>query len=629
MAFFRNTILIIIFSYGYTGLAWGIAPEDLSPPELSAGNPLARLSQSFKGLGQEKLLPPEQAFRFNATVKDTKTLHVDWQIAPGYYLYRGRFKFALLDTTGVELDAVDLAHGEIKQEEDGPMEIFHNDIGFDLPLKRSVTGPVSIRLQAKYQGCAEKGVCYPPMEKTVSLKLPATVSVAETAVPSAKADTRPAPPVAEQDRIANSLKSDSIWLVAASFFGFGLLMAFSPCIFPMIPILSGIIVGHGHKITTPRAFMLSLSYVLAAALAYTVFGVLAGLFGSNLQAVFQNPWVIGGFSGLFVLLSLSMFGFYELQLPSFIQTKLTQLSHKQHGGTLTGAAIMGGLSALIVGPCMAAPLAGALIYIGQTGDAVLGGLALFAMGLGMGIPLLVIGLSAGQLLPRAGIWMNAVKAVFGVGMLAVAVWLLDRILPARVILFLWALLLIIPAIYLNALDALPQGASGWRKLWKGVGVAMLAYGVLMLIGVANGSGDPLQPMRKTISPGECSETKTASTFRRVATVAELQAALQAAQAEGRWAMLDYYADWCVSCKEMERETFADPRVRREFDNIVLLQADVSANSDEDQFLLQRYGLFGPPATLFFDPAGTERKAYRVVGFKGPDEFLGHLQQAMR
>ena len=263
MAFFRNTILIIIFSYGFTGLAWGIAQEDLSPPELSAGNPLARLSQSFKGLGQEKLLPPEQAFRFNATVKDTKTLHVDWQIAPGYYLYRGRFKFALLDTTGVELDAVDLAHGEIKQEEDGPMEIFHNDIGFDLPLKRSVTGPVSIRLQAKYQGCAEKGVCYPPMEQTVSLKLPATVSVAETALPSAKADTRPAPPVAEQDRIANSLKSDSIWLVAASFFGFGLLMAFSPCIFPMIPILSGIIVGHGHKITTPRAFMLSvLSYRL-------------------------------------------------------------------------------------------------------------------------------------------------------------------------------------------------------------------------------------------------------------------------------------------------------------------------------------------------------------------------------
>ncbi|MFZ4699934.1 MAG: protein-disulfide reductase DsbD [Candidatus Methylumidiphilus sp.] len=602
---------------------------DAAPAEFSAGNPLARLGQTFKGLDQDKLLPPDQAFRFNAEVKDASTLHVDWQIAPGYYLYRDRFKFALLDNAGVELGSFDIAHGQIKQEEDGLMEVFHNEVGFDLPLKRSVNGPVNIRLQAKYQGCAERGVCYPPMEKITSLELPSLGTGMTSALPIMKAETGPTPR-AEQDRIADALKNDSIWLVAASFFGFGLLMAFGPCIFPMIPILSGIIVGHGHKITTLRAFMLSLSYVLAAALAYTVFGVLAGLFGGNLQAVFQNPWVIGSFSGLFVLLALSMFGFYELQMPSFIQSRVTELSHKQKGGTLTGAAVMGALSALIVGPCMAAPLAGALIYIGQTGDAVMGGLALFAMGLGMGVPLLVIGMSAGKLLPRAGVWMNAVKAVFGVGMLAVAVWLLDRILPARVTLFLWALLLIIPAIYLNALDALPPGASGWRKLWKGVGVAMLAYGVLMLIGVANGSGDPLQPMRGTISAGACAETKTEATaFRRVATVAELQAALQTAQEEGRWAMLDYYADWCVSCKEMERETFGDPRVRSEIDKMVLLKADVTANSDADKALLQRYGLFGPPATLFYGPDGVERKAYRMVGFKGPDEFLAHLQQVMR
>ncbi len=628
MAFYRNTFLIIIFSLGFTGPALGLAPEDLLPSELSAGNPLARLGQAFKGLGQEKLLPPDQAFRFSADVKDANTLHVDWQIAPGYYLYRDRFKFALLDSPDVELGVIDMAHGQIKQEEDVPMEVFHSEVGLDLPLKRSSSEPGNILLHVKYQGCAEKGVCYSPIEKTVSLQLPATVSDAKTAMPTAKAETRPVP-VAEQDRIADSLKNDSIWLVAASFFGFGLLMAFSPCIFPMIPILSGIIVGHGHKITTPRAFMLSLSYVLAASLAYTVFGVLAGLFGSNLQAVFQNPWVIGSFSGLFVLLALSMFGFYELQMPSFIQSKVTEISHKQKSGTLTGAAIMGALSALIVGPCMAAPLAGALIYIGRTGDAMLGGLALFAMGLGMGVPLLAIGLSAGKLLPRAGVWMNAVRAVFGVGMLAVAVWLLDRIIPANVILFLWALLLIIPAIYLNALDALPPGASGWRKLWKGVGVAMLAYGVLMLIGVANGSGDPLQPMRKTISSGECAETKTVTPFRRLATVAELQAALQAAQSEGRWAMLDYYADWCVSCKEMERETFTNPQVSRKLDKMVLLQADVTANADEDKALLKLYGLYGPPATLFFGPDGMERREYRVVGFKGPDEFLDHLQQAMR
>ena len=632
MAFYRNTVLIIIFSLSFTGLALGLGADGSSPPEFSAGNPLARLGQAIQGLGQEqdKLLPPDQAFQFSANVKDANTLHVDWQIAPGYYLYRDRFKFALLDSPGVELGLIELGQGQIKQEEDGPKEVFHDSASFDLPLKRSATGPVNIRLQAKFQGCAERGVCYSPMEKTVSLQLPATISAAKSIMTTAKAEPAAAP-LAEQDRIANSLKNDSIWLVAASFFGFGLLMAFSPCIFPMIPILSGIIVGHGHKITTPRAFMLSLSYVLAASLAYTVFGVLAGLFGSNLQAVFQNPWVIGSFSGLFVVLALSMFGFYELQMPSFIQLRVTELSHKQKGGTLTGAAIMGALSALIVGPCMAAPLAGALIYIGQTGDALLGGLALFAMGLGMGVPLLAIGLSAGKLLPRAGVWMNAVRSAFGVGMLALAVWLLDRILPANVILFLWALLLIIPAIFLNALDALPPGASGWRKLWKGVGVAMLAYGVLMLIGVANGSGDPLQPMRKTISVGECAENKTTTTtrFRRVATVAELQDALQTAQSEGRGAMLDFYADWCVSCKKMEKETFANPLVSQELDKIVLLQADVTANTDEDKALLKLYGLYGPPSTLFFGTDGAERKQYRVVGFKGPEEFLEHLQQALR
>ena len=600
-----------------------------APPALAAGNPLARLTQSFKGLNQDELLPGDQAFRFSAQVKDAQTVHVDWLIAPGYYLYRDRFKFALLEGAGVEMVTPEIAHGEVKQEEDGPVEVFHDAIGFDIALKRTTSGPVSIQLQAKFQGCAEKGLCYPPMAQVVTLDLPAAGTPANPAVAKPVQAAQPVP-LAEQDRIAASLKNDSIWLVAASFFGFGLLMAFSPCIFPMIPILSGIIVGHGHKITTFRAFLLSLSYVLAGALAYSVFGVLAGLFGSNLQVAFQNPWVIGSFSGVFVLLALSMFGFYELQLPSFIQSKLAEISHHQQGGTLTGAAVMGALSALIVGPCMAAPLAGALIYIGQTGDAVLGGLALFALGLGMGAPLLVIGLSAGSLLPRAGVWMNAVKAVFGVGMLAVAVWLLDRILPPSVILFLWALLLIIPAIYLHALDALPPEASGWRKLWKGVGVAMLAYGVLMLIGVANGSGDPLRPMRRTVKEAECGEPKAVATrFAKIATVADLEASLQAAKADGRWVMLDYYADWCVSCKEMERETFADPRVQREFAKMLLLQADVTDNSAEDSALLKRYGLYGPPATLFFGPDGVERKDYRVVGFKGPDEFLDHLRQAMR
>lgn len=598
--------------------------EPAATVDSSADGPLARFGRSLRGLAQDKLLPPEQAFSFTADVKDAQTLHLEWRIAPGYYLYRDRFKFALADSAGVELAPLELVHGQTKQEEEGPKEVFYESLTFDMPLRRTETKPLVLNLQVKYQGCAERGVCYPPMEKTVSLNLPAATALA-SALPTVDA----IPPVTEQDRIADSLKQDSLWWIAATFFGFGLLMAFSPCIFPMVPILSGIIVGHGHKLTTLRAFLLSLSYVLAASLAYTVFGVLAGLFGGNLQAVMQTPWVIGLFSGLFVVLALSMFGFYELQMPAFVQAKVSGLSHKQKGGTLTGAAVMGVLSALIVGPCMAAPLAGALIYIGQTGDAVLGGLALFAMGLGMGVPLLALGLSAGKLLPRAGAWMEAVRAVFGVGMLGVAVMLLERILPARVGLFLWALLMIIPAIYLSALDHLPPGASGWRKLWKGVGVVMLAYGVLMLLGVANGSGDPLQPMKSTVSVGECGEAPSTGVFRRVASVAELQAALQAARTEGRWAVLDYYADWCVSCKEMETETFADPKVRRELQKTVLLQVDVTANSDDDKALLQLYGLFGPPATLFFAPDGMERKNHRVVGFQGPEEFLAHLHDAMR
>jgi thiol:disulfide interchange protein DsbD len=598
---------------------------------------LSKLNSAFKALGAGPapagdLLPPDEAFRFFAEVRDGQTLWVSWQIAEGYYLYREKFRFALSEASGARLAGYEIPRGEPRHDEEfGAVEVFHRELGFALPLNRTGGQPATLDLQADFQGCAERGVCYPPMRKTVSLALPAGTAdggISSAAVVPVAPAAAVAEPVAEQDRIAAALQSDSPWITVASFLGMGVLLAFTPCVFPMIPILSGIIAGHGHHLTTRRAFGLSLAYVLASAFSYAVFGVLAGLFGSNLQALFQDPKVIVAFSALFVLLALSMFGVVTLQMPEFVQSKVAALSNRQKGGTLAGAAVMGVLSALIVGPCVAAPLAGALIYIGQTGDAVLGFVALFALGLGMGLPLLAVGTSAGKLLPRAGTWMNAVKAGFGVGLLAIAVWLLERILPASVTLFLWALLLIIPAIFLGALDALPHPASGWRKLWKGVGIVMLAYGVLMLIGVASDSTDPLQPLRGVYA-GSGKSAPESLAFRKVANLADLQREIVAAEAAGRWVMLDFYADWCISCKEMERYTFADGRVRQALGNAVLLQADVTANSADDQALLKNFNLIGPPATLFFGPDREERKAFRVVGYMAADEFLGHLQKAIR
>jgi thiol:disulfide interchange protein DsbD len=559
-------------------------------------------------------LPADRAFRLSAAADSTGVLRFSWDIAEGYYLYRKKFKFSAKDA-GVALGAPVFPPAEKKIDPTfGETEIYRNRVEVVVPVDRGAVSPVAV--DVTYQGCFDQGVCYPPMHRTVELQWPAGGPAGTAAAP--------APPVSEQDRVAAALKSDSPAWTVLSFLGFGLLLAFTPCIFPMIPILSGIVVGRGHAITTGRAFLLSLSYVLASALAYTVFGVLAGLFGSNLQAYLQQPWVIVSFSALFVLLALSMFGVYTLQMPSFVQSRLATASHRQQGGTLLGAAVMGALSALIVGPCVAAPLAGALIYIGQTGDAVLGGLALFALGIGMGLPLLAIGTSAGRLLPRAGSWMNAVKAAFGVGLLAIAVWLLARVLPSAATMLLWALLLIIPAIYLGALEAGPH--SGWRKLWKGVGIAMLAYGILLLIGVASDSTDPLQPLRGVYGTAAKAAPQSL-VFRKVRTVDELQQAAAAAHEEGRWVMVDFYADWCVSCQEMERYTFTDPQVRDALSRAVLLQADVTENSADDQALLRNFGLVGPPATLFFGPDRAERKAFRVVGYMPADRFFRHVEQA--
>jgi thioredoxin:protein disulfide reductase len=608
------------------------APGPAAPEAGGLMRTLSRLGASL-GLGGSggtpEFLDPEQAFLFSASMPDAETVLASFTIAEGYYLYREKLAFELQDADGLALGAPELPAGKIKDDEFfGRQEVYYQGVQARMPVVGDGTPPSSLTLTASYQGCAEAGICYPPMTKTVALTPGGSGgATAALAIPAAPA----AAPlfVSEQDRIASTLANGGTVLTVLAFFGFGLLLTFTPCVFPMIPILSSIIVGQGPGLTTRRAFVLSLVYVLAMAATYTVAGVLAGLFGANLQATFQNPWVLFTFAGVFVLLALSMFGFYDIQMPSWVQSKLTEVSNRQKGGTLVGVGIMGFLSALIVGPCVAAPLAGALIYIGQTGDAVLGGVALFALSMGMGAPLLALGTSAGNILPRVGPWMNAIKAVFGVMMLGVAIWLLERVLPGEVTLLLWAALLIVSAIYLGALEPLGTAASGWRKLWKGVGLVMLTYGVLLTVGAAGGGKDPLQPLRGVgLMAGGGAPTAELA-FRPVKGLEEVRREIVLASSAGTPVMLDLYADWCVSCKEMERYTFSDPGVQQALSAAVLLKADVTPWDKADQELARSYGLFGPPGYLFFGPDGTERREYRVVGFMDAERFRTHAERALR
>ncbi len=581
-----------------------------APPASAQFDPLAKLGLP---LFQEQLLPADEAFHFSAEVADPETLRLDWQIADGYYLYRKQFKIKSL-TPGISLARLQLPPGKTKQDpEYGTTEVYYHQVSATTTIDRPATA-TSLTLEVRYQGCADRGVCYPPILKTLTLNLPSLSNVTSD---TTSADTFL---LTEQDEIAQALKKQGFWLTILSFLGFGILLAFTPCCFPMLPILSGIIVGHGHSITTAKAFGLSLSYVLMSALTYTLFGILAGVFGANLQVAFQNPWIISIFSALFVALALSMFGLYELQMPSSWQSKLANLRGGKQGGSFINAGVLGALSALIVGPCVAAPLAGALIYIGQTGDAVLGGAALFALGMGMGLPLIVVGTSAGKMLPRAGLWMNTVKSVFGVLLLGVAIWLLERILPPAATMFLWAVWLIVPAIYLGAGSPLSEEASHSRKLGKALGIVMLSYGILLLIGVAAGSRDVLRPLHVLTARSGISES---TEFQRIASIGELERHLQSGN---RWVMLDFYADWCISCKELEHNTFTDPKVRQALSSMATLKADVTANAESDQELLQKFNLIGPPAVLFFDPQGNECRSARLIGFVPPEQFLAHLQQ---
>lgn len=603
---------------------------------------------SGNGAAGEEPLSPEEAFRPSVSVQGHQ-IKLHWDIAKGYHLYRDRLKVALLDSDA-HIQSATLDQGVLDDDPTfGKVYIFHTAANANLTLK--LGSQATAVLVVGYQGCAEMGLCYPPQSqawvvnfKTGSAQLqepapkanlkpvvdflaahPATAATSDV---STSIQSTPAPATLNAtDAITQKLKTGSLWTIIAGFFVIGLLLAFTPCIFPMIPILAGIIAGQGEKITTRKALLLSIVYVLAMAVTYTIAGVLAGLFGSNLQAAFQNPWILSAFAAVFVALAFSMFGFFELQLPSALQSKIMQVQNNQQGGTLIGVAVMGLLSALIVGPCMAPPLAGALIYIGQTGDAVLGGTALFAMSLGMGLPLIIVGTLGGKFLPKAGGWMDAVKAVFGVIMLGVAIWMLERIIPDVVAQLLWGLLLIGSAVYLGALSTLEAAASGWKKLWKALGVVLLLWGALILIGVsAGGKGSVLAPLSGlSLGGGGSAAAPQAIQFQRIKNLAELDQQLVAAKAAGQPVMIDFYADWCVECKKMEHDTFSDARIISALKPFVVLQADVTANNEEDKALFKRFGVIGPPTIVFFNAQGAEQKALQVVGYEGPETFLKQIQ----
>ena len=589
---------------------------------------------SFANLGVDNFLPPDEAFKFVLERQDDSTLVAKFEAAPHHYLYHDRISFEIKGSSGDIKILTKLPKGEIKSDPNsGDVEVHHR--AFQVEIRPSATALqlADAEVTANYQGCSEEGLCYPPITKKLkynALKhVVAKSTTSGSLISSAHAQTEAeAISVAgdsgsETDQIAGLFKGGSLFTVIAAFFVAGLLLAFTPCVFPMIPILSGIIVGQGEKIEKSRAFTLSLSYVLGMATTYALAGVAAGMSGKLLSAALQNPWVLGGFALVFVVLSLSMFGFYELQLPNSIQSKFNDASNKAKGGSVFGAATMGALSAVIVGPCVAPPLAGALLYIGQTHDVVLGGSALFAMAMGIGVPLMLVGTSAGALLPRAGAWMDLVKKVFGVMLLGVAIWLVSPVMPATATMLLVGGLLVMCAIFLSAIDPLPASASGLLRFGKGAGVLALIAGTAMVVGALSGNQEILQPLGGLRMANAAMPAKTLG-FKRVANVAELENHIR--EAGGKPVVLDFYADWCVSCKEMEHNTFSDGRVQARLKNAVLLQADVTANKDEHAAMLKKFGLFGPPGIVFFDHKGSELKSAQVIGYQPPTKFLASLER---
>ena len=585
----------------------------------------AAASQGLLGpvSNEDQFLPVDQAFVFTAIADGGDRILLDWQIAPGYYLYRHRTS-AKTATQGFALGEIAMPDGKKKTDEFfGDVEVYYGILSATVPVTRPVGG-ASLEIQVSYQGCADAGLCYPPVTKTVAIELPP---------PGTRGASEGAPMVSEQDRLSRLIAGGNLFAIMASFFGFGLLLAFTPCVLPMIPILSGIIAGQGEAATPRRSFLLAVTYVLGMALTYTIAGAAFAAAGQQAQAFFQHPWIIIAFAALFVVLALAMFGLFDLKIPSALENRLLGLSGRQKSGSYAGTAIMGALSALVVTACVAPPMVAALAVIGQTGDVLRGSLALFAMGIGMGAPLLLVGVAGGRFLPHAGPWMTTVKALFGVLFLGVAVWMLERILPGSVTLALWALLVIVGGYYFGGFGRAGTGNDARRLIARGLGLAAIVWGVIMLIGAAAGGHDPLQPLRGASLPGiggpAAAREAQALPFRKIGSVDDLDRELAAARAAGQRVMLDFYADWCVSCKEMDKYTFSVPEVQNDLAGFVLLKADVTANSEADQALFRRFGVYGPPTTAFFGTHGRECRPFRLVGFVEADDFRSHLARFAR
>ncbi|BCD61999.1 thiol:disulfide interchange protein DsbD [Nitratiruptor sp. YY08-26] len=556
----------------------------------------------FVQQGSVDIVPVEKAYKPSVAFHNG-ILEVNITMAPKTYLYKKEIKlFINGKKVDLKLPPAQKLHGE---------EVYQKQLNFTVDVPKS--GKQKVVLE--YQGCNEVGICYPPQKK-----------VYEFVQKSEKVQRTSKPKLSEEESIAATLKHESLGIVLLTFFGFGLLLALTPCVFPMIPILSSLIVG-AKNMNAKKAFFYSLVYVLAMSMTYTVAGVLAGLFGANLQSTLQNPVVITLFALIFVALAMSMFGFYEIGLPASWQTKLTKTSDEAGSkGGIIGVAIMGFLSALIVGPCVAPPLAGALIYIGQTGDAVLGGLALFAMSLGMGMPLLLIGTGAGKFMPKPGGWMEAVSKVFGVVMLGVAIWMLDRILPAQVTMLLWAALFIGSAVYLRALEGIEPGAHWFIYFKKSVGIIIFIYGVILMIGAFSGATSLIKPLANLSSSKPLQNIEKKELFQEVKEYQEFEKIVKSTK---KPVLLDITAKWCASCKELEHNTFSDPKVQQKMEQFLTLRLDVTDNSPSDKEFLKKFGLYGPPAILFFDSNGKEKRGLRIIGYKSPEEFLQILDQALK